>query len=276
MNWNANHKIDELQAREALLRTFLTMESSLTDAATDSKRAVEKYWQWLRPYGIGANVIDEVLACSTKLRQRQLTVINNWLEAAMYFGRHGLPIPSRPGEIQLTAQFVPQAPGQPVPHPGFETLKAHVAPRAAIVEQELLLGKGYVAGQHRSGLEAFAQANRWYPYEADRWYDFCDTVALMHGYLQLLKKESGCEVSHLGAVRVRSPILSRDADGTAVIDPNDCPRLLFDPRGGMFETSAEFRRKYFMWRCAFVLSLLDVSEKGKLVHCSEHLWHHGQ
>jgi hypothetical protein len=44
-------------------------------------------------------------------------------------------------------------------------------------------------------------------------------------------------------------------------------KLLLSQRGGTYTYDAEFRRKYFMWRSAFVMSLFDLSEKSKFYEC---------
>ncbi len=130
-------------------------------------------------------------------------------------------------------------------------------------------GKAWVGGRMRPMLREFALSD-WrknerspYPYELDRWFDLCDTVSVLRAYLSLLKEESekGAGPIHLA---------KREPDGSlGKYKIETHARLLFDQRGGTVTFDPEFRRKYFMWRCALIMSLYDISEKAKLIYCCE-------
>jgi hypothetical protein len=90
-----------------------------------------------------------------------------------------------------------------------------------------------------------------------------DIILLFRAYLKLLKEGSGVDKTH-------SPILIRKETGeppTGEELSSNYAEYLFDPRGGSFISNPELRRKYFMWRNAFIMSLFDLSERGKFFYC---------
>ncbi len=130
-------------------------------------------------------------------------------------------------------------------------------------------GEAWVAGRMRPMLREFALSD-WrknekspYPYELDRWFDLCETVAVLRAYLSLLKEESEKDAGPIHLAK-------REPDGSlGKYKIETHARLLFDQRGGTVTFDPEFRRKYFMWRCALIMSLYDISEKAKLIYCCE-------
>jgi hypothetical protein len=134
----------------------------------------------------------------------------------------------------------------------------------------LSAGRSIVGGRHRPALQAQeVRALGNYPYVWDRWFDHCDIAALLHAYLQLLKREGA--VTRTGELAKTFVLERSKADGTPVFDrPDQQAKLLFDPRGGVYTRDFIFRRSYLMWRCALVMSLYDVAEKSKLVFCREY------
>jgi hypothetical protein len=270
-NWNTDGRVDTVQAREALLRAFLAMRADSKLSDDFIWQSIEKYWRHLKKHGVDDGVRAEAFECGKKLSG--IAEYAAWLEHAVTLGKHGLPALRRQREVVDAARSVFPARGaRPGARFDFDFLNAYAEPRAKMARELLEQGRGFPGGQHRASSGPFDPNGTTYPFEADRWFDFCDTVALMHGYLTLLKEESNCENSnHTG----RDLVLERQADGSPVKIRTNCPELLFDPRGGTFTTSASFRRKYLKWRCAFVMSLLGITEKAKLVQCREHLWHQG-
>ncbi len=98
---------------------------------------------------------------------------------------------------------------------------------------------------------------------------FVHTVALSHAFLRLLMKEAtGATGDDFDNAPRYKGLLIRD-EKTGIIDksagshPED-GKLLFDPRGGTFTWDAEFRGRYFMYRCAYTASLADMAARAKV------------
>ncbi|MEO0116602.1 MAG: RNA polymerase sigma factor [candidate division WOR-3 bacterium] len=115
----------------------------------------------------------------------------------------------------------------------------------------------------RQNIRNFAkERNIDYPYDLDRWFDFCDVVGLLRAYLSLLMKKA--------EAKENNNILPIDRDGNP--DKSKIskePFSYFHPRGGVFTINPQYRRGSFMLRSALTMSLFDISEKAKFIYCEE-------
>jgi hypothetical protein len=251
--------------------------------------ALKKYWHELADWGFAgvSDAIDVLAGISRKWRGD--AAIARWFEAVAHFAPAGL-LP-----WELRREYPLHLVG---PNPnafGLTHATAFDVAASAWLKPYLLLKRGRAVdgGTHRDEAErtigaavdevekggtivrVYAPENvPLLPLEALRWYDVTDTAALLRAYLWLIKSESGW--GQLGADgRPRRLLLPRDeangevkrGDTKGGVDPSVYAKLLLSQRGGTYTYDAEFRRKYFMWRCAFVMSLLDLSEKSKFYEC---------
>jgi hypothetical protein len=263
-NWISYDQIHGFQLREVLLRMFLAMRCPGPGSDDDeAAQAVNRYWRELETEGYSGGVDEAIGEMSelslTILRLREL---EDWFGAAGRFAVAGMPftdVLKHPHQVDPVELDV-----IPLDTAGwFDVDMRRLLPEARSC---LLDGKALKGGAHRSLLNARGLERN---YELDRWYDFCATIALLHSYLDLLKKWSECSY---GNGRSKQLILRRDSNGE-VVPPSarNCSKLLFDPRGGCFTFDPKFRRDYFRLRCALVMSLYDLTEKAKLVQCRRRL-----
>lgn len=82
---------------------------------------------------------------------------------------------------------------------------------------------------------------------------FMFVQSLFNAYLSLLKKKSG----------VGNVLLERDKNGEPIFSPEKDAKILFDKRGGTFIFDHDLMSWYFRVRCAFIMSLWDMSTKEK-------------
>jgi len=303
LNWRSPGQLEPDRLREALLRIAFVFaarvetsrgqlggKKSLHAKALD---AVKKYWRELadekeiqRWHDIAEKVVRKALEHSTatdradktkRYEHEELAILGDWLRSAAYLAKSGLETGKlirelgKVGELQLPS---PEKNRLLLGKPMVDYYVRDVLPGARTRRDEahecLSRGRAYVGGQSRCFCRQLDQTGGSYPFEADRWFDFCDVAALMHAYLKLLKDGSGID-DLCASGRM---VLQRDAKtGDVCREPKEgtYAELVFDPRGGVFTFSPEFRRKDFMWRSAFVMSLYDIAEKAKLVYCDQFL-----
>ncbi len=304
VHWGKSGVVDEAAVWEALLRCSLAMLAWVhpDDRAgrDDVRRALKAYWHELASESrVGAvfSLAESLIRLAqehSKARKQamvpgkyvygQLADVGDWIEAARFFAKNSLPTKLLAAEL---SSF-----GRELKSDGMkETYEKHFLrskdePRSSrlrsyVTHSEggtmsrvdeayacLKSGRAYVGGQARHLLRNIERNS--YPFEADRWFDFCDTIALMYAYLKLIKNESGID----DPGKQNRMILQRDKEGKVLPKPKDggkYARLVFDSRGGSFTFDPEFRRKYFMWRSALVMSVYDIAEKAKLVYCDQFL-----
>jgi hypothetical protein len=276
-NWQSPEAVHEYQLREVLLRMFLVLNSDLSDTRIPRSpdhvlEPVRRFWGQLDAHGADPKVIRRMFDLSEKVRLSCASIGDvGWLQEFAHLARCGLQ--TKRLVKQRAAVEDARLLGEAVPwNRGYDWLDQELLRKNDVfggksrleeASARLASGMAFVGGRMREWLERYKWPSGKYPVEADRWFDFCDTVAVMHAYLQLLKEASLAGNPNAVIVLKRDP-----NDGTASVKGDEgYAKLLFDPRGGTFTYDPVLRRKYLMWRSALVMSLHDISEKAKLVEC---------
>jgi hypothetical protein len=243
VNWANYDAVDLLQLREALLRMFLTMSGGRT-LKSDTRLRLKNYWHELEDHGVPniSRYIDEAFDWSNRLLQ--VEDFRDWIGFATEFAINGVPLRERYESLgrfeAWRRQADPAYAGQagPVPNSGLRWRSREILRILPLAYRCLRTGKAYISGRQRDRLRQYGEQPGVYPCEVDRWFDFCDVVALLHQYLVLLKNES------LDNSPDPKRLIRHDATSSPIPDA----KLLFDPRGGTFTCDHDFRRRYFTWR----------------------------
>ena len=118
-------------------------------------------------------------------------------------------------------------------------------------------------------MKDFLKEGKVYPYDTrnrrGNFSGFRYVQCLSHAYLTLLKEEC-LEGKPDGCV-----LLKRNNRGAPELDPKTDARILFDRRGGTFVPSPVVMQNYFKYRCAFVMSLWNMSAKEKYYYIKKFL-----
>jgi hypothetical protein len=279
-NWDRPRAASRPALVEFLHRIIFVMLSTGI-AQGDVEQAIDTYWGELSEFGI-ADIADLTRGISTlaaKLLRK--STVRKWVAALNYFDRDGL------GAWELTRDLAKASKLHKTKTGLSQTPRELLQEKQGWIGTWGLLSKGAArpAGHHRELEEPRVEPVRpvrkgekqpvqvyemGLAHDWQRWLDLCDTVAVLHAYLRLLKMESGWgTLGNDGAPK--RMILKRDKTTGVIAQPGPdsgkYAMLLFDPRGGTFTYDAKFRRQYFMWRCALVMSLCDISEKSKFFQC---------
>ena len=289
VNWNTDHRVDPTRLNEALLRMFLVfraprLDGSAPGSGKNARSCVERYWTELSSARYARRGAVRGMYRLAGRLARPGSPIDKWLRAVSEVagGLDRALHPRRRQEAQYLRERLLLNPFAPEVRRDLRKAR-HCAMMAKVGlaglsdaffqtgyvsycgKATLREGKSVSAGGHRRLLEALVEP---FPYALDRWFDFSDTIGLLHAYLALLKKEGIGSKS-----KAKRMILDRDFDSGAVrkaeLKRAGCARLLFDPRGGSFTHDAMFRRNYLQWRCALTASLWDCSERAKLSQAGE-------
>jgi len=259
------YRPNDEQLAEALERLFLVVNTN--DGMENRKNfsMIDDMWGQLFDSSEGRRSTR-----SARIRSRKMlrSGVGRWRSSALRVidALHAMPQSgaqpkSRADSTQVT----------PADRSEFTSLRSVARRLVPYVKQQCLLqGRAFDAGVHRAAVDLGMIRRRPWLYDIDLWLDCCDTVAILHGYLELLAERCGYHKSPLPKL-----ILPRSESGkeklpkTAAHRRNYAP-LLFDVANGNFAHDAEFRREYFKWRCTFVRSLGDMAEKQKIVQAMMH------
>ena len=285
--WATPQHVDVSTLREALLRVFLTLCSGPegrnpeADVWRQAEQVVLSYWTELQEYvdqdELGKDglevcrLIPDALELARRLR---CTLRPDWFESAHSLASAPLGFEACCKERSEFESFV--AGKKEYSRVALDRrfrrkdhadwVRADLGPdskRYRNALRSLRKGEAYVAGGFRPALEDFAKERNGekYPVELDHWFDFCDTVVVLRAYLSVLQQEAGVR-------RGLKNIVERDEEGNVTeTDHSQHAYSRFDPRGGVFTTEPEYRRASFKLRAALAMSLLDLSEKSKLIYC---------